>query len=427
MKFVQVMHEGNHDHGRPPPIHPTSSGLQKVQKLIADNPTIKPKALSVGSKHRKPAYELDPMFINDARLRKTRKAVIKQLQMNDPATIMDYEKETGVQFVSKSSCKGEEGCIIMQTPTMKKQLRFSSTACQTDAIEGYVLDNNHGNLALVTTSSYCDIRGKWYPTQFGIMYGRTHLHYKFYFVALLESMGFIDFNDFEQNYLGMICDFSEASRMGFQLAVSEVFHVGTNQFKMEALYAFCQVHFKRSMDRVKRNYEVVPEVTGDNFSNQVRSLLDPGLLYEKFIEQVDTILQLWPKAKSWLNWHLVPSRGSLIFPSLAEKQFPQANPNTNAQESFGNVLQLSGEKHLNVLETYEHCLRHANKNDKEYTLLFLGYNVQWRHPSIKSNTKKRKRSLNDGRAPPPDSKLNAPVGISGDYTLAELSQKKRQQ
>ena len=38
--------------------------------------------------------------------------------------------------------------------------------------------------------------------------------------------------------------------------------------------------------------------------------------------------------------------------------------------------------------------------------------------------KKRARSFNDGRSPFPDSKLNAPVGRSGDYTLAELSQKK---
>ena len=247
-KFVRVEHKGIHDHGRPPAIHPTSSGLQKVKKLIADNPTIKPKALSVGSNDRTPAHELDKMFVNDSRLQKVRKEVIKNLRMNDPLNIMEYEKLTGVKFVSKSSCKGEEGCIVMQTPTMRNQLRFSSTACQTDAIEGYVLDKSHDNLAVITTSSYCDIRGKWYPTQFGIMYGRSKLHYKFYFVALLESMGFIDFNDFEQNYLGMICDFSEASRLGFQLAVCDVFNVGKNQFKMEAVYAFCRVHFLRSLD-----------------------------------------------------------------------------------------------------------------------------------------------------------------------------------
>jgi hypothetical protein len=311
---------------------------------------------------------------------------------------MEFEKFHGVAFVSKSSCKGEEGCIVMQTPTMRKQLRFSSTACQTDAIEGYVLDNNHDNLAAITTSSYCDIRGKWYPTQFGIMYGRSHLHYKFYFVALLESMGFIDFNDFANNYLGMICDFSEASRVGFQDAVCEVFSVGKDNFNMEAHYAFCRVHFLRSLDRVKRNYEVVPASTGDNFNYRVRSLIDSELLYEDFIDQIDSIKKLWPKAKTWLDWHLDPSRGSMIFPALAKDQFPQKNPNTNAQESLGNVLQLSGERHLNVLDIYQHCYRHATKNDKEYSLLLEGVNVQWGTPRINSNSKKKlETSMMGGR------------------------------
>lgn len=77
------------------------------------------------------------------------------------------------------------------------------------------------------------------------------------------------------------------------------------------------------------------------------------------------------------------------FPALANDQFPEKNPNTNAQESLGNVLQLSGERHLNVMDIYQHCYRHAAKNDKEYSLLLEGVNVQWGTPRINSNNKKK--------------------------------------
>ena len=140
----------------------------------------------------------------------------------------------------------------MQTDLTAHVLRDSSMACQTDSIEGFVTNHHHPSVNICVTSTYCPIRLCYYPTQFGILYGKSHEHYVFYFKALIVSMKFRDFADFRDNYLGMICDFSDAMRLGFHQAICDIFGIQDKECSLEAIYAFCQVHSHRSAYRVQQ-------------------------------------------------------------------------------------------------------------------------------------------------------------------------------
>jgi len=160
-----------------------------------------------------------------------------------PSDLIAFERENKISFITASSVKGSNGCIIMQTDLMAHVLRDSSTACQTDSIEGFVTNHHHPSVNICVTSTYCSIRMRYYPTQFGILYGKSHEHYAFYFKALIVSMKFRDFADFRDNYLGMICDFSDAMRLGFHQAICDIFGIQDKECSLETIYAFCQYIF----------------------------------------------------------------------------------------------------------------------------------------------------------------------------------------
>ena len=135
---------------------------------------------------------------------------------------------------------------------------------------------------------YCPSRMHYYPTQFGILYGKTHEHYAFHFKALIVSMKFCDYVDFTNNYLGLICHFSDVMRLGFRQALCDVFGLEDTECSLEAIYAFCQVHFQRSTYRVQQNYKIVPSHCGSEFKWLVQQLLN----INKSLDKIQKMLTL---------------------------------------------------------------------------------------------------------------------------------------
>jgi hypothetical protein len=88
---------------------------------------------------------------------------------------------------------------------------------------------------------------KYYPTQLGILYGKTEEHYSLYFKALFESTNFWDFEHYTDTYLGMICDFSDAMQWDFVkhfvlYLVFKTMHAAWNQFMHSARFIFNGPH-----------------------------------------------------------------------------------------------------------------------------------------------------------------------------------------
>ncbi len=79
--------------------------------------------------------------------------------------------------------------------------------------------------------------------------------------ALLETSSFETFDEFLNYFPGMTCDFCDAEREGFTVAVKNHYGLSDKDIQkssLEKVYRFCDVHFKRSATRVRRNGAVIP-------------------------------------------------------------------------------------------------------------------------------------------------------------------------
>jgi len=202
------------------------------------------------------------------------KKIIKEELAFHPSDLIVFERENGISFITASSMKDINGWIIIQTELMAQVLGDSTTACQTDPIVWFVTNDFHPSVNICVTSTYCPIRMRYYPTQFGILYGKTHHHYAFYFTALIESMKFCDYNHFTDTYLRMICDFSDTMWLSFCLALCNIFGIEGKDCCLESISAFCQVNFQRPTYRVQQNYETVQSNRGIEFKWLAQQLLD---------------------------------------------------------------------------------------------------------------------------------------------------------
>ncbi|KAF9117817.1 hypothetical protein BGW39_001761, partial [Mortierella sp. 14UC] len=229
-----------------------------------------------------------------------------------------------------------------------------------------------------------------------IMFGASELHYKQHFLAVFKSLfpQGTPFKTFDDEFPGMACDFSEAERNGFELAVREHCTVSDDEtISLEKIYRYCSVHYKRSVTRCLTNGGFVPAANKDQFKALAESLLDeadPGL----FKNTIEMLMTKFPKIDSWLNWHVHPKRGPLIFPALSKNTNTYMSRDTNAQESIGAefkkllpVADVTGTIYniISILERYESSV----------DLKKLGYSSSYR------KVKSKPKYVNDGRGPHP--------------------------
>jgi hypothetical protein len=92
----------------------------------------------------------------------------------------------------------------------------------------------------------------------------------------------------------------------------------------------------------------------------------------------------------------------MIFQVLADEKFTQADPNTNAQESFGRTLQLSSEQErpTSIKNVFYHCYRFVLKCDVQYVNAKEGSRVHYGLPRHR-----KQPYINDGI--PPEHRRNA--------------------
>ncbi|KAF9944477.1 hypothetical protein BGZ72_002358, partial [Mortierella alpina] len=91
------------------------------------------------------------------------------------------------------------------------------------------------------------------------MLGKTQVHYQAHFMVLFQALPYKTWQEFTHGFPGMTCDFSDAERLGFELALRAHYNLPDDEeIHLENYYRFCEVHFKRSLTRVRRNGAVVP-------------------------------------------------------------------------------------------------------------------------------------------------------------------------
>ena len=145
-------------------------------------PNTTPISLRVGTKGVKPVWREDNALMNMGRLRA---AVRKERKANHGTVdIAAFDKRTNGSFITASSIRSLDGCIIMQTDTMRKVLKESEVTSETDTIEGFLKDDILPDANVTVTSSYCSLLDKWVPTQMAILFGKSGEHYRQYFNTL---------------------------------------------------------------------------------------------------------------------------------------------------------------------------------------------------------------------------------------------------
>ena len=394
---VVIKHEGNHDHPKPHRIHISNHGKQIIRNHMKSEPGVTPISLQVGATGREPVWKEDPVLINIGRLRAT---VSKERKTNHSTIdIAAFDKKTEGSFITQSSLSSKDGCIIMQTPTMRKILKESEVSSETDTIEGFLYDNVLPDANLTVTSSYCSLLDKWVPTQMAILFGKSAEHYKIFFQTLLEKgFEYKDFNEFDNNFMGMVCDFSDGERDGFEMAIMAAFSVCGDDFNVGKFYTYCLVHFDRSVNRICRNNAVVSVQRKQDFQDQVSGLRNETDT-ETFWHCVDRLKHQFPKCTKWIDWYLNPKRAKIFFPSLKDEGFVGNVQNTNAQESTGRTIQLaySTDKATSVADVFFHLFRYATNCDATYNCRAKGHPVDYTRPK----SPPRRSRTNDGR--PPDS------------------------
>ena len=107
----------------------------------------------------------------------------------------------------------------------------------------------------------------------------------------------------------------------------------------EKLYKFCGVHFQRSVERVKTNFNVVPNGRQGDLQKLVNVLLSETTTEEEFLDAVETILREFPNTLNWLRWYLEHFRGTLIFPAMQKGTITGFGIDTNGGEVTGRWFQ----------------------------------------------------------------------------------------
>eukprot|EP00986_Skeletonema_menzelii_P009175 scaffold4098_cov86-Skeletonema_menzelii.AAC.2 len=268
---VMIRTDGNHDHPKPHRIHVSKLGKKTIHDHLQRKPNASPISMRVGTKGVTPVWEKDVTLLNFGRLRA---AVRTERKVNHGTVdIAAFDKQTSGSFKTASSISSVNGAIIMQTDIMRKVLKESDVASETDTIEGFLRDDVLPDANVTVTSSYCSLLEKWYPTQMAILFGKSGEHYLKYFNTLLQNgYAYSNFDEFDKEFMGMVCDFSDAERDGFKRAVEATFSLSEGDFDIEKYYTMCTVHFDRSLARVRRNNAVVPMQLKDEFTSQVTAL-----------------------------------------------------------------------------------------------------------------------------------------------------------
>lgn len=167
------------------------------------------------------------------------------------------------------------------------------------------------------TSTMDPILNRTVPVVLSILFGKSSKHYEHHFLAVFDSLPVTSFSEFDSNWPGMICDFSDAERIGFEQAFYHFLKVrygitNTESISTGSFYTFCDIHFKRSVARVKQDASIVPTAVAPMFYQDALNLRSVETISE-FAIAVMNFKTKYPKATRWIDWYLNLPRARILF------------------------------------------------------------------------------------------------------------------
>lgn len=195
---------------------------------------------------------------------------------------------------------------------------------------------------------------RWVPVMISIVFGRTKETYQEIFQCLLDkfSENLFSWEDFTSSFPGCTMDWSQAEGAGFKLALAkhakEKFGKDMSASDMHSYLRKCEVHFIRSLNRVRDNARVVPPEKVGLFVNLVNAMRDKLATFDEFTDVVRKLTSLFPEVTKWVAWYLTPANAQHFFPACQKEfspdelqRFNKLHSSTNAEENVGRQF-----KHL---------------------------------------------------------------------------------
>jgi len=400
---MHFVHYGIHNHARPVWKSLNGTATQKLRDVVQLNPSITPKELQVGTIARNPIMEMkDCEALNNLSfLAGKRRRILKETRIESTlGGLASLENNLKGDFMVSSSVGGKDGHISIQTPWMKQRASEMTGCMQSDSIHSFVHDSHFTDVNVTFTSAFCPVINRTVPILISIMYGKTKGHYRRHFKALLASLSYRDWDDFQERYEGMTVDFSAAQQQGFELALRERFRIPEDQtIDLAGIVRFCVVHYKRSVLRVANLSAFVPPAKKEEFYKTAVRMTEHGLTLETFDGLEKVLREEYPNLKNWIDWHLHKSRGYLIYPALASRDYSSLTNNTNAQESLGGDFKATCEQTKpSIAEATAHVYHYMKLIETDFGYKRKGGKLRQAR-NRERKPRKKTRYTNDGRAP----------------------------
>ena len=154
-------------------------------------------------------------------------------------------------------------CPGLRTDVLPKK-RKGKKGLQTDSVEGAIETHYWlGELNICMTSMWVDEVLGFMPVCITILFskaaGAYNIHWGYILRCLKERKYIMSNKTFVELLPGNTSDFSPAILKGFIMSVSNECHLTLTSSELEALWRYCEVHFKRNVVRVGQIIAMVPQ------------------------------------------------------------------------------------------------------------------------------------------------------------------------
>lgn len=133
--------------------------------------------------------------------------------------------------------------------------------------------------------------------------------------------------------------------------------------------AGCQVHWKRSVLRIRGTTAHVSKEKRAIFDRLTRTMLDERTTPEEFSKTTDELLAIFPSIKGWINWWLMPVVAAMIFPACqsGEKRTRDQVPKTtNPVEGSHSLLHRGVGTNHDAIPGIEGVIRRVQEIESRY-------------------------------------------------------------
>ncbi|GJJ71561.1 hypothetical protein EMPS_03911 [Entomortierella parvispora] len=397
---IKFTHRGYHTHQAPIPKRASQDALNYLETIVSTAPESRPKHLLHKTELRDPISRKYMVYRNLSYVRHLRNKIIhKNRSANDLGSLAALEEVVGSCFVVSSSISSFDGHISIVIDFIREHAQTLDSSLSTDSIHDIVTDDHYADICVTVTSAFSDFVDRTVPITMTIHLGKTSEHYKKHFLAVFDVLNYRDWDDFDENFPGMTCDFADAERIGFKDAVLERFDIAPEDFVLERYFGYCIVHYERSVVRIRKNGAIIPPGKEMDFYVDAMMLASSSVTRFEFDNMVAGLLERFPKIRRWLDFYLHQDRSKIIFPALRDVAAKETiSKDTNAQESLGGDFKLFVKRThptCSIIQGVSAIVRYQESFMEDFEFVCQGGVLRYKD-SRKENPTQRSRSSREG-------------------------------